>query len=178
MLCQHASDAHLGCWSATNLPVLGSHGRTIRVWYGESLNPLCPAPSQGRRTHVVPYVEPGLAHRGTQRIARTPQLTIEDVKFICGVTEPCKRHSPGGHLAQSQPCTQRHCRAQPSPCISGTGTDPNCGPAVGDMGPQALQTYVDEPPLPTLHPSPWCWSLDVGAPRSQGTMCHPPYIGK
>lgn len=55
---------------------------------------------------------PSLAHEGTQYIARDPQLTVEDVKLVCRVTEPCKRQSPGW-----SPClgTQGHW-AQPSPC--------------------------------------------------------------
>lgn len=62
---------------------------------------------------------------------------------------------------------------------SSMGTDPTHCPAVGDTGPQTAQT-----------PSP-CWRAPAPAARpllgaapstgalcSQGTMCHPPYVGK
>lgn len=82
---------------------------------------------------------PSLAHGGTQCIARDPQLTVEDVKLVCRVTEPCKRQSPGWSpcLGTQDPwlCTPGTLGTAQSLqlCPWGgrsTGTDPTHGPAV------------------------------------------------
>lgn len=159
-------------------PGAGPHSRgMVRVCPGVP----SPEPGQGEPMWCLTLGQAW--HTGTQRLTRDPQLTIEDVKLVCRVTKPCKRASPGqspclgtwdspalhhrdtvGHSPILAPCT---------PCPWGgcsVGTDPTCGPPVGDTGPQAAQTRVDvsppphaggdgpHPPLPSPswpQPSPW-----------------------
>lgn len=123
--------------------------------------PACPAHSQGREnprgaqrgdkpgTWGDPAHRPGSTthRRGCETHLRSHKTLQE--REAGAVTLP-------GHPGPPSPAPQGHCGAQPSPCTlhrcpcggSSMGTDPTCGPTVGDTGPQAAQTHVDVPPPP------------------------------
>lgn len=133
---------------------------------------------------------------GSQRIARDPQLTIEDVKLICGVAKSCKRESPG-----QSPClgTRDPPALHPrdtvghspvlAPCIlipgvaTARGQTPHVALPWVTWGRKLLKPVWMCLPLPTpegLDPRPCCQAPPGHSPRRRGPLppgnCVPPTV--